>query len=507
MATVDLVRHPGLEGDYTRGSADAQWQDSYILGGLVLTPTLGVRGDLYTADMSSDGYSDPYYENGFHHAIGHVRHRRPGRLRRPRHGDGGDRGALSLPDRDRARLACHRADRAADRCGRTRLRSACCRTRTPRRWSSTPAISSRSTSSRATTASRAAPAPISGCATRASPTRGYTLDAVIGQSYQLAGLNSFAQTDLALVGYDSGLETDVSDYVGSLSLTTPVGVTFGADGRFDESSFALRRTDIYGAYTASGGGVQLTYTDIAPQPVYGSLDERSQVTAAVNLKFAPNWNAFGAVGYDIQNAALIEKTFGVGYAERVLQPHRHLQRQVGPLYAGIDIDDAAGPRSGFGRSRTSRSPTTCPAILIDGTPQGRARRLAGMPGGTTMVSPKRCRTQPDIRRLRGDAPAMPFRHLVARTALAVTLGAALATGTVTLSTGPAVAASSISVVVNKQPITTYEIRQRVAFLQAQAHRRRPDEEGDGRADRRSAEEAGDPAAEGQHPGQRRRRGL
>ena len=42
---------------------------------------------------------------------------------------------------------------------------------------------------------------------------GISLDAIIGQSYHLAGTNPFASADLLNVGAASGLETDVSDFV------------------------------------------------------------------------------------------------------------------------------------------------------------------------------------------------------------------------------------------------------------------------------------------------------
>ena len=41
---------------------------------------------------------------------------------------------------------------------------------------------------------------------------------LFGQSYQLAGRNSFRQPDLANVGLESGLDTRASDYVGRFQI-------------------------------------------------------------------------------------------------------------------------------------------------------------------------------------------------------------------------------------------------------------------------------------------------
>ena len=311
----NFVRYNGLDGNYTRGSANLAWSDTYTLpSGLVLSPTAGLRGDLYTADMQSDGFTNPYYSNGapingfsqgaidlngsgargmataaiearYPYLIetahtSHVIEPIAQLIARPNETKIG-----VLPNEDAQTLVFNTTNLfALDKfSGYDRLEGGT-RANLGVRYSGT--IDS-----------------------------GYSLDAVVGQSYRLAGVNSFAQTDLALVGYDSGLETDRSDYVGSLALGTPVGLTFGTQGRFDEESLALRRSDIYTAYNFSRGSAQVTYTNIAAQPIYGSLDDRSQVTTSASLNFAPNWNAFGAVGYDIKNAVVVDKSFGVKYQD------------------------------------------------------------------------------------------------------------------------------------------------------------------------------------------------
>ena len=76
--------------------------------------------------------------------------------------------------------------------GPTKATPASFPTRTRRAWCSTPAICSASINSQATTASRAAGAPMSASQATTQFDRGGTVTAVFGQSYQLFGLNSFA---------------------------------------------------------------------------------------------------------------------------------------------------------------------------------------------------------------------------------------------------------------------------------------------------------------------------
>ncbi|HDZ73016.1 MAG TPA: LPS-assembly protein LptD [Aurantimonas coralicida] len=298
-----LGRYAGLEGDYTRASANATWSDIYTLSsGLIISPTAALRGDLYTATMESDYYATSFGSVGIN--------------------DSGARGmaTAAIEARYPYLIETANASHVIEPIGQIVVRpdetqigfvpnedaqSLVFNTGNLFQLDKFSGYDRIEGGTRANVGLRYAGALDSG----------YTIDAVVGQSYQLGGINSFAQTDLALVGFDSGLETDRSDYVTSLAFGTPIGLEFGAQGRFDEVDYALRRSDVYGSYSSALASAQITYTNIAAQPTYGSISDRSQVTASGSLKFAENWTASGALGYDIENSAVVEKKFGIGYAD------------------------------------------------------------------------------------------------------------------------------------------------------------------------------------------------
>ena len=96
---------------------------------------------------------------------------------------------------------------------------------------------------------------------------------MFGQSYQLGGVNSFAQTDLALVGYDSGLETDRSDYVGSIAVGTPIGMTLGHAGPLRRGRASVSAHRHVRNLRSVRATATVTYTNIDAQPIYGSMEE------------------------------------------------------------------------------------------------------------------------------------------------------------------------------------------------------------------------------------------
>lgn len=144
---------------------------------------------------------------------------------------------------------------------------------------------------------------------------GVGLRAVIGQSYHLAGLNSYATDDLLAVGSDSGLETDVSDFVASAGIELPMGLSLSTGVRLDEKTLELRRTDVNATYSNDRLSTSLTYTQVDARPEYSFDDDNQTIAASSTIKLNQSWSVFGSVNYDIDSNAFNRRSVGVSYAD------------------------------------------------------------------------------------------------------------------------------------------------------------------------------------------------
>jgi LPS-assembly protein len=142
---------------------------------------------------------------------------------------------------------------------------------------------------------------------------GYKLHGIFGQSYQIAGQNSFATDDLVNVGADSGLETTRSDYVGLGGIETPYGVSMTASYRLDEKDFDFRRGDLTTAYQNDTFATQLTYTHVSAQPAYGFDKDNDEIQTNSSVKFKDYWSIFGGIAWDLNNDVISRRTIGLSY--------------------------------------------------------------------------------------------------------------------------------------------------------------------------------------------------
>ena len=151
----------------------------------------------------------------------------------------------------------------------------------------------------------------------------WAFNALVGQSYHIAGVNSFATPDLVNAGAFSGLESDVSDYVAMVGFSGPHRISMSAGGRFDEKTFEMRRADVKAATQLGPLALTGRYTFIQAQsetdPVtgdtrtYGFETDRHEVQAGASLKFADYWKVFGSGTFDLQSSTLIKNTYGFSY--------------------------------------------------------------------------------------------------------------------------------------------------------------------------------------------------
>lgn len=122
---------------------------------------------------------------------------------------------------------------------------------------------------------------------------------LVGQSYQLAGRNSFAAADLANTGRNSGLQTRLSDYVVAATLQPNSATSITARGRFDERNFGLQRLDVDATATIGALNFRGTYSRIAPQPELGNALRREGVFLQSTLKLPHNFYVTGSTLFDL----------------------------------------------------------------------------------------------------------------------------------------------------------------------------------------------------------------
>jgi LPS-assembly protein len=296
-------RYLGLSGDYTRLSSELQWQRTFTTDqGLVLTPLAALRGDVYGLDMNgpaagtySGNYDNSDYATRGMATLGleakypflittsnstHVFEPIAQIYVRPDEQLGG-----RLPNEDAQSLVFD-ATTLFDRdkfSGFDRIEGG---TRANVGWRYTGSFDN-----------------------------GYKLQHIFGQSYQLAGRNSFATTDLAGVGSDSGLETTRSDYVTMFGLTTPQGISLSTSYRFDEKNFDFKRGDTSVGFSNDVFQTSLIYTHIAAQPQYGFTSNQDEIQSRAQVKFKEYWSVFGTVSYDLNNNQVTRQGVGLSYED------------------------------------------------------------------------------------------------------------------------------------------------------------------------------------------------
>jgi LPS-assembly protein len=141
------------------------------------------------------------------------------------------------------------------------------------------------------------------------------LDALFGQSYQLFGTNSFAQTTATNTGIESGLDTSRSDYVARIAYQPNSIYQFTSRFRFSEQDFSVQRFELEAQGNFDRWRVSMLYGDYAAQPALGFLTRRDGVLMSTSYKINPNWVVSTALRYDIQAGKFDQTQVGIGYID------------------------------------------------------------------------------------------------------------------------------------------------------------------------------------------------
>lgn len=129
--------------------------------------------------------------------------------------------------------------------------------------------------------------------------------AVFGQSHHLGGDNDFQE--------DSGLDTTASDYVAGLYVQPINYFSVIAQGRFDEDSFDLKRTDLGARANYGPVAAHAVYAAYDAQPGLGIPTARSEVQTGGSLALAENWSVFGSIRYDLELQTEVADSMGIRY--------------------------------------------------------------------------------------------------------------------------------------------------------------------------------------------------
>lgn len=299
------TRFPGVRGETSRLSADAQWRRRFVSDeGFVITPVLAARADTFQLGMQSPSSGTYTYAGNFGSGIASTRSMitagtevsypflitMPGSEHiiepigqifvRP-----DEQMAGRLPNED-AQSFVFDATNLFDRdkfSGYDRIEGG----------------------TRANL----------GIRYRGTFDSGYSLNAIAGQSFQVAGRNSFAQTDLVYAGWNSGLDKRASDYVGMVNVQTPFGLGVTESVRLKKENFQVARLDSTLSYGSKAYNVSATYSRIAPQPEYGAAETREQLILTNSVKFKNYWKLYGTVNYDLRKRLLNSSTVGLSYED------------------------------------------------------------------------------------------------------------------------------------------------------------------------------------------------
>jgi len=136
-------------------------------------------------------------------------------------------------------------------------------------------------------------------------TNGGFLRTSLGESFHLAGENSFA------VG--SGLDGTSSDLVGAVALQFNEHVTLGYQARVEEDLSRINVQEATLGLTLDRISGSVSYADIAAAAAYGRPTVGQQVWGDTSYALSEAWRLFSSFRYDIEDSHFMERTIGIAF--------------------------------------------------------------------------------------------------------------------------------------------------------------------------------------------------
>lgn len=159
--------------------------------------------------------------------------------------------------------------------------------------------------------------------------QGGYVNALFGESFQLAGNNSYKADDVANVSANSGLQRDDSDYIARLAVAPSANMSFLAKGRFDQVNLTPQTLDLISTFNWKGVISSLQYSRYAAQPLIGYPFRREGVLVSGRYNFLDHYfvsanttldlnprrydTATGAYDIKMNHPQLASLGIGVGY--------------------------------------------------------------------------------------------------------------------------------------------------------------------------------------------------
>lgn len=142
---------------------------------------------------------------------------------------------------------------------------------------------------------------------------GGSYNVLFGQSYALWS-NPYTDPDMSNTGLQSGLDTDVSDYVARLYAQPFTNLSFSSRMRFDQDDWSLRRLELDAAGTVGPVTASLTYGYYHAQPLLG-LETREGIQGRTSVKFADYWTVSGGAVYNFSEDRFVSTFAGLSYLD------------------------------------------------------------------------------------------------------------------------------------------------------------------------------------------------
>lgn len=137
--------------------------------------------------------------------------------------------------------------------------------------------------------------------------------ALVGQSVQVAGINSYATPDAANIGLSSGLDKPVSDYVTRLTYAPSSNYSFITKARFDQADWALRRLDLSARANYGPLAFAVNYANYAAQPIIGYNERREGLGLSTRYNMLANYFVMGDITWDLGRHNYNGVQYLVGY--------------------------------------------------------------------------------------------------------------------------------------------------------------------------------------------------